>query len=582
MKNKLLQKPFLTELVILSLAILCVLLVVLIHGNQGYLGQAPAVSPFFLLRPDQVEEEQIGDYAGVRRTYTYTLPDVRQLGTTGVRLMAFLRHTYVDVTVEDTAFHYAVRESETPHIGKTPGKMWLSVPIRPDFSGKTLRLTLTPVYSSVRNDEPALMIVERDMLLTMIELPRDGLLLVLGSLAVVAGLLLALMILFIPLERREKMLVFLIGMMTAMAGLWKLSDLPVIFLLLDYLGIQKELWFAGGVCYVLMLVLSLGMMTFLVEERRSGTWKVCFFVSAAAAALLLVLQMLGVLELQRAVVWFGIGVALMHLFALLKRKATLSEWLWTFPFFLTLALDLGIKLLTGSRRLASVFLIWTIVNLFIRGFGFVRRAVLRERMLRKKEEELHEAKVRNMMNQIRPHFVYNTLTAIYLLCRENSEKAAQVTLNFMEYLQGNFSAITATEMIPFEEELKYTKAYLAVASELYADKLTVEYDVRESVFSLPPLTLQPLVENAVKYGVASGHVPGRVVIRTRKVPDGTEVTVEDNGPGFDPSSVPEEGHVGLQNVRERLDLMRAGKLTIAPREGGGTSVTVFIPDPSRH
>ena len=580
MRNNLLRKPYPVGLISLFLVILSVLLVVLIHGNHGYQSQAPAVSPFYLLRPDHVEEELTGDDAGIRKTYTYTLPDI-QTGAAGLRLMAFLRHTYADVTVEDTEFRYTVRESEKPHIGRTPGKMWLNIPVRAEFSGKTLRLVLTPVYDNTLSNDPELMIIERDTLLTTIELPRDGLLLVLGFLAVVAGLLLALMILFIPLERREKALMFLIGMTTVMAGLWKLSDLPVIFLLLDNLGIQKEIWFGGSVCYVLMLVFSLGKMTFLVDENRSSTWKACFFVGAGAAAILLVLQMLCILELHQAVIWFGIGIAFLHLFALLKQKAGLSEWLWVLPSFLTLVLDLGIKLLTGSSRLSSVFLIWTILNLFVRGFGFVRRAVLRERILRQREKELHEAKLRNLMNQIRPHFIYNTLTAIYVLCGEDAEKAARVTSDFMEYLQGNFSAISATEMISFENELSYTKAYLAVMSALYEDKFTVEYDIQADAFCLLPLTLQPLVENAVKYGVSGGCVPCRVIVRTRNVSGGTEMVVEDNGPGFDPALIGEEGHVELRNVRDRLDLMCAGKLTIAPRKEGGTIVTVFIPAPSR-
>jgi LytS/YehU family sensor histidine kinase len=132
-------------------------------------------------------------------------------------------------------------------------------------------------------------------------------------------------------------------------------------------------------------------------------------------------------------------------------------------------------------------------------------------------------------------------------------------------------------MIPFSEELQHTQAYLAVESVLYGNRLTVNYDIQVPQFRLPPLTLQPIVENSVKYGVASGHAPGIITVRTRSADKGTEIIVEDNGPGFDPDVPVREGHVGLQNVRERLTWMCSGTIKIAPRREGGTIVTIFVP-----
>ena len=93
---------------------------------------------------------------------------------------------------------------------------------------------------------------------------------------------------------------------------------------------------------------------------------------------------------------------------------------------------------------------------------------------------------------------------------------------------------------------------------------------------MPPLTLQPIVENAVKHGMVSSSDPIHISVVTRQTDKANEIIVEDDGPGFNPVD-DNEPHIALNNIRERLELMCGGKLTISPREGGGTSVKVTIP-----
>ncbi len=124
----------------------------------------------------------------------------------------------------------------------------------------------------------------------------------------------------------------------------------------------------------------------------------------------------------------------------------------------------------------------------------------------------------------------------------------------------------------------------------------MEYDTPHTAFRLPPLTLQPIVENAVKHGISREHVLLRIVIRTRRTEQGSQVVIEDNGPDFAPAreggALPlpgedgeqygaeqaQDASIGLNNVRGRLELICGGSLTISPRPGGGTVVTISIPD----
>lgn len=193
------------------------------------------------------------------------------------------------------------------------------------------------------------------------------------------------------------------------------------------------------------------------------------------------------------------------------------------------------------------------------------------------QREIANQRLNIMVLQMRPHFIYNALTSIYCLCGQDQDKARQVIMDFTTYLRKNFTAIASEDPIPFSSELEHTRAYLAVEQAQYEDALFVEYDTPHTLFRIPPLTLQPIVENSVKHGRDPYAGSFHISIRTRKTDSGSEIIVEDNGRGFDPAGATELG-IALENIRQRLDMMCRGSMTIRPREGGGTVVTVVIPD----
>ena len=200
-----------------------------------------------------------------------------------------------------------------------------------------------------------------------------------------------------------------------------------------------------------------------------------------------------------------------------------------------------------------------------------------EQYMRQQREIAHQ-RASIMVLQMRPHFIFNTMMSIYYLCAQDSQKAQQVTLDFTSYLRKNFSAIASENTIPFANELEHTRAYLAVEQVQFEDSLFVEYDTPHTRFRVPPLTLQPIVENAVKHGMDPDSAPLRICIRTRETDAGHEITVEDNGPGFAQTNMDEsEPHIALANIQQRLEIMCGGTLTVMPREGGGTVVKITLP-----
>ncbi len=196
----------------------------------------------------------------------------------------------------------------------------------------------------------------------------------------------------------------------------------------------------------------------------------------------------------------------------------------------------------------------------------------------KQQKEIAQQRASIMVLQMRPHFIYNTMMSIYYLVQQDSVRAQKVILDFTSYLRKNFTAIAKEDTIPFTEELEHTRAYLAVEQVRFEDKLFVEYVTPETDFRLPPLTLQPIVENAVKHGIDPELGSLYISIYTEKTPSGVNISVEDSGPGFEASDN-NEPHVALANIRERLKIMCDGELEIKSRKSGGTAVTIKIPYP---
>ena len=194
----------------------------------------------------------------------------------------------------------------------------------------------------------------------------------------------------------------------------------------------------------------------------------------------------------------------------------------------------------------------------------------------RQQEEIVRQRSRIMVLEMRPHFIFNTMTSIYYLCEQDAAKAQQVILDFTTYLRRNFDAVVKEKMIPFSSELEHTKAYLAVEQVRFADKLFVEFDTPHLSFRIPPLTLQPIVENAVKHGVDPELDSLYITVQTRETGSGSEIIVKDSGPGFK-SSDNDGPHIALDNIRKRLEMMCHGTLTISSGEKSGTIVTIFIP-----
>ena len=193
------------------------------------------------------------------------------------------------------------------------------------------------------------------------------------------------------------------------------------------------------------------------------------------------------------------------------------------------------------------------------------------------EAELKENRISLMLSQIQPHFIYNTLGTIERMCLKDPEKAFGLVRNFSLYLRGNFSELDSVAPIRFAEELKHVECYVNIEKVRFPD-MNIEYDVEATEFVLPALSVQPLVENAIKHGLMRLEFGGTVLIHSYETPTHFCVEVKDDGVGFD-TSRPIDGkkHVGLRNIRGRLKTMVNGELIIESQVNHGTKAMILIP-----
>ena len=218
----------------------------------------------------------------------------------------------------------------------------------------------------------------------------------------------------------------------------------------------------------------------------------------------------------------------------------------------------------------------------VHGFRGLKKALIDyqgARLARKLEKELEESRIDIMRSQMQPHFVYNILNVIYYMCGKDPATAQEAISKFSDYLRNNLEALSQKELITFRKELDHIHTYLELEQIRFGEELSVVYDIEEDGFLLPALTIQPLVENAVKHGISKKRGGGVVTISSYEEENAYQITIADTGVGFDVDRYMDDGkvHVGLMNVRHRLRSGMNATVEIDSVPGSGTTVTVTIP-----
>ena len=209
---------------------------------------------------------------------------------------------------------------------------------------------------------------------------------------------------------------------------------------------------------------------------------------------------------------------------------------------------------------------------------FLHYQIYLERALVEREKELADSKVRLLLEQIQPHFIFNSLSAIEELCMEDPEKAGRCVHDFSGYLRTNLDAMSENRLISLEEELENVRQYIALEEADPCCGFAVKYDIKVKDVMIPVLSVEPLVENAIQHGLASSGTDGTVWISSEMGDGEVIISVRDNGTGLKHVSEQQKKRrgIGVDNVRKRLEAQCGGYLVYEILDNG-TRAMIHIP-----
>ena len=341
-----------------------------------------------------------------------------------------------------------------------------------------------------------------------------------------------------------------------------------------------------------MLFISMSIAFLLKETKRIGNLAVS--VMAAADAIFFVLPIFdGVLFYDVWLWWAGVQTAvnILMLVCLVKEfivTKSKERWLYFICILPLIAFEtdvVGIWLGAWKGGLVSKYLF---IVVFAIALVLVLKLVPRNINAATKAKELEmekivlnaqlaDSRISTMMSQIRPHFIYNTLGSIEQLCKLDPQKAAELVHNFAKYLRGNFGELDNPKPILMSQEMEHVRHYISIENVRFPD-MTFTFEMNSDDFHIPALTVQPIVENAIKHGLMKLQNGGTIRVTSYETENEYFISVVDDGVGFDTSALLDDRkHLGLRNIRERLKVMVNGSLEIESSIGEGTKVVVRVP-----
>lgn len=353
---------------------------------------------------------------------------------------------------------------------------------------------------------------------------------------------------------------------------------------------------ALGLCFMLYFFSVIAFITYFVSDKMKLAVNITAGISAAITAAIFIIAIFTPLYFYDlwfiwSILQFFVSIAMFGISVYSFKGAPQNRYFVYIPFLLAMAafwLDFAaIAFGWWSGCVASEFafgaLFLSLLVLTLRILPHNIRAAMREKELLAEQKilqaEIKQTRFSIMLSQIQPHFLYNTLNAIYYLCGKDPKTAQAAISSFSDYLRNNLDFLDYKELVAFDKELQNIKTYLDLEKIRFGDELEVVYDIETRSFFLPIMSVQPLVENAVKHGVFKRMGGGSVTISTREIERAYVVTVSDTGVGFDVEHYADDGkkHIGIEISRQRLQTMCDATFEIFSEIDKGTTVTITIP-----
>ena len=416
-----------------------------------------------------------------------------------------------------------------------------------------------------------------------------------GMLLMLVGLVFLGIALFCTLIKiKNNNIIWLLGLVVIFAGLYLTFSTDGISFFNESVIANTTLLNAAMMFY--MLFLSMLIVTLLGESRRLGN--ITLLILSVADGIILLLPLVSAAYFYDTLIYWiavqtaaGISLAvclvrelstsvgrgrLIYIGALLPLAAFCADFFGSY--FGAWSDGLISKCVFTVLFAVAVIMVLRLIPHNINEAARAKELELEKRTL---NAELAESRISTMMSQIRPHFIYNTLGSIEQLCRLDPPKAGELVHNFAKYLRGNFGELDNPSPILMSQEMEHVHHYVSIENLRFPD-MTFSFEMNTEDFRIPALTIQPIVENAIKHGLMKLPKGGTIRVVSFATESDYLISVEDDGVGFDTATLTEDRHhVGIRNIRERLKVMVNGTLEIESALGEGTRVLIKIPKERR-
>lgn len=506
-------------------------------------------------------------------------------------LLFRLNNLRLKIYINDTEYYSYGEKGTYPAFAKSPGNIWLSVKFPHITQQDEIKIELSSIYKnnfsiSYHNFFGQIYKGDSGSLFKFL-LNRGFGKIFLGFFVVLFGMmLLGVLLLFKILRTAISPAPFYLAFFIIISGIWILLDFNLISLIIPY-GLFTNI--LDIICLSLAPALLVIYLLHFVDGKArypligiacSLLGFLLFFILAQGSGFLDGYELLTPLCILLGICAFIAFFCLLHEFRHTTNKTT--KFILRSGFFCFLGagdvLNYFLQILSFNIWFTTGFLIFLITQ-FIFIVQYLNKSINNTYLTRQLESELAQSRISIALSQIQPHFLYNSLTAIKQLCAIDPIRAEKAVGDFASFLRGNLDSLSSSAPIPFEKELHHTKNYLSLEQLRFGRRLKIVYDIKANGFLLPSLTVQPLVENSVRYGVTKKTNGGTVTIATRETDNAFVVTITDDGVGFDPYEKQEDGrtHIGIENVRKRLYSQGGSHLSITsiPKEGTTAVITIY-------
>lgn len=582
--KSLLPKISISVLVIAGILML-ILLGSLCSTANVQVQQSGEVGDFYRVREYTFKQEQDADApGGIRLEYGFAVSQPLAYDSS---LVFYTEHKAVEVYLEDSLV-YSLKPAEDISFVKTVGSNWVRIPLYREDAGKQIRVVITPAYGSVRGSEVTFLIGSA-LEIYMDQLRRDMPQLVLSGLTFFVGIGFLCIAGYSLLVNRKGKDLLALGVFAVVLGLWKFSTTAFSSVLIaDKPVFLSCLSVAALMVGVLPLVRAMKVW---YDETDSRILDGYCIAAAGISIVQLLLQLFGVTDLEElypvtcGVIIVGVLLIIGNaVFVRIKfpgkyRRFSARDFSWILGAgVLADIVAYNVKgTASGLMFTLVAFLCYAVVAGVFNHAEQVRMQRENKRLLAEKDQQLVQSRITTMMSQIRSHFVFNILNAISGMCKYDPEKADKTVVRFARYLRANIDIMQDDQAITFHSDLRHVEDYVALEQVRFGDQIQFVTDITVEQFLIPPLILQPIVENAIKHGLTPKPAGGTITLRTWADDSNIYIAVQDDGVGFDPGAMNNDKSVGLKNVRYRLQYTMHGSLNIESTPGKGTTVTISIP-----